>query len=136
MAPDWILKDLENRTVALSELNSKVILIQFTGVGCGPCHASIPFLKQLVGDYKEKDFELVAIETWSKNEQGLRRYHDLNNITFKFLKGNEQIITNYEVGLVPAFFILNQKKIVTKVIFGYSRESTGKEIIDTINGLL
>jgi len=35
-APDWMLNNAEGRTVALSELKSKVVMIQFTSVSCGP----------------------------------------------------------------------------------------------------
>lgn len=135
-APDWILKDIENNTIGLKDLKRKVIMIQFTGVGCGPCHASLPFLKQLVVDYADKDFEFVSIETWSKNMEGLIRYRDMNEINFKFLRADEQIKKDYDVNAVPVFFILDKDRVIRKVINGYGSASTDETILKAINELI
>ena len=45
---------------------SKVLLIQCTGIGCGPCMVSIPFLNKLKQDYKTDDLDVVAIEMGQK----------------------------------------------------------------------
>lgn len=135
-APDWVLQDFNSNEVRLSELNSKVLLIQFTGIGCGPCHSSIPFLKQLVDDYQDKDFEFISIETWSKNIEGLKRYRQKNELNFKFLKSTNEVSRSYQVSSVPAFFILDRDRVVRKVITGYSKEKTDKEIRDGILELL
>ena len=50
-APDWTLVDADSTAVSLGDLRSRVLLIQFTGIGCGPCHASIPFLRSLEERY-------------------------------------------------------------------------------------
>ncbi len=135
IAPDWILKDVENNSIGLKDLKSKVIMIQFTGVGCGPCHQSLPFIKQLVKDYQNRDFEFVAIETWSNNIEGLRRYQENNNFNFKFLKSVESVTKDYDITSVPVFFILDENRVIRKVIYGYSKDTTDKEITAIINDL-
>ena len=136
VATDWILKDIENSSIGLQDLKSKVSVIQFTGVGCGPCHESLPFVKQMVKDYENKDFEFVSIETWSKNIAGLKRYQEKNNFNFKFLKSEESVTKNYDVTSVPVFFILDENRVIRKVINGYRKETTDKVIIKTINELI
>jgi len=135
-APDWILKDINSNVIKLSDLESKVLLIQFTGIGCGPCHQSIPFLKQLVEDYRSKDFEFISVETWSKNIEGLIRYKQKNGFDFKFLKSTEDVTNTYGVTSVPTFFLIDENRIVKKVINGYSVKKTDKEILESIDGLL
>lgn len=136
VAPDWTLKDFNNNTIALKEIKSKVLMIQFTGIGCGPCHASIPFLKQLVVDYKDKDFDFVSIETWSNNIDGIKRYFLNNDLNYKFLVSTEEITKSYQVRGVPVFFILDAKRVIRKIIRGYANETTDKEIKDIINELI
>ncbi len=136
LAPDWTLKDIDNSHISLRDLKSKVLLIQFTGVGCGPCHQSIPFLKQLVEDYKAEDFEFVSIETWSNNIDGLKSYQRRNEFNFKFLKSDEEVPQLYEVYSVPVFFLLDENRIIRKVINGYSKDQTDKSICDNIDKLL
>lgn len=136
IAPDWILKGIDYKNVKLNDLNSKVLLIKFTGVGCGPCHHAIPFLKQLVDEYKTKDFEFISIETWSNNMEGLERYQNKNGFNFKFLKSTDDVTKSYGVSSVPVFFVIDENRIIRKVINGYNKEVTDKEIKVSIDKYL
>jgi thiol-disulfide isomerase/thioredoxin len=136
VAPDWVLKDFNETSIALDKLKSKVLMIQFTGIGCGPCHASIPFLKQLVNDFKNKEFELVSIETWSNNITGIKRYYNNNDLNYKFLLSTVETTKNYQVTSVPIFFILDKDRVIRKIIRGYGEVTTEKEIRDAINELI
>lgn len=136
VAPEWSLKDTENNSVNLHDLKSKVIMIQFTGIGCGACHASIPFLKQLVTEYKAKDFEFVSIETWNSNLDAIKRYKDRHEFNFKFLNATNNVTTNYQVKYVPVFFILDENRVVRKIIKGYNKDNTDKEVRDILNEMI
>lgn len=135
-APDWILVDADNNTIALKNLKSKVLLLQFTSVSCGPCKASIPFLKQLQTEYVLEDFDFVAIETNTKNSNVLKNYQHRNRFDYKFLMSNKEVNKHYQVQAVPVFFILNENRIIRNVIHGYSKDSVDKQIRNAINELI
>ena len=135
-APDWTLRDTDEKLVGLKDLKSKVVLIQFTGIGCGPCHMSLPFLRQLAGEYGARDLSLVSIETWSNNLEGIRRYVAANDLTHLFLLSEEEVTKAYGVKSVPVFFILDEQRVIRKVISGYSKEATDSEIRAAIDGLI
>lgn len=135
-APDWTLRDTEEKLVGLQDLKARVVMIQFTGIGCGPCHMSLPFLRQLAGEYDEKDLSLVSIETWSNNIEGIKRYRVANNLTHLFLLTEEEVTKAYGVKSVPQFFILDEKRVIRKVISGYSKDTTDSEIRAAIDSLI
>jgi thiol-disulfide isomerase/thioredoxin len=135
VAPDWILTDVNDNTVALKDLKSKILMIQFTSVSCGPCRASIPFLKQLASEYNQKNFDFVTIESWSKNRNVLKNYQERNNFNYKFLMSTKDVTKSYQIKSVPVFFILDKKRVIKKVLNGYGERSTDKEIRDAINEL-
>ncbi len=135
-APEWTLKDVNNNSVSLRDLKSKILLIKFTGIGCGPCHASLPFTKQLVQDYSINDFEIISIETWSSDIDYIKSYVDKNRLNYKYLISTEEIKKSYQVNEVPAFFILDENRIIRKVILGYGEGTTDKEIRDAIEELI
>jgi thiol-disulfide isomerase/thioredoxin len=135
-APEWTLKDVNNKSISLRDLKSKILLIKFTGIGCGPCHASLPFTKQLVQDYSIKDFEIISIETWSSDIDIIKSYSDKNELNYKYLLSTEEIKKSYQVNEVPAFFLLDEKRMIRKVILGYGEGTTDKEIRDAINELI
>jgi peroxiredoxin len=136
VAADWSLQDADSSIVALRELNDKVVLIHFTGIGCGPCQSSLPFLKQLATDSKSKDFEVVSIETWGSSLDKMKKYQAKNGINFRFLKSDSTISKNYQIGAVPAFFVLDKRRVIQRVFNGYSQGTTEKEIKTAINELL
>ena len=112
-------------------------MIQFSGIGCPPCHVSLPFLNRLVIDYKDKSFELVRVECWSNNIDVIKRYIQANDIKYRFLLSDREIEKNYNpVGSVPVTFILDNNRVIRNVIRGYSKETTEKEIKEAIDKLL
>jgi len=135
-APDWILKDFNNNTFGFTNLKSKILVIQFTGIGCGPCLTSISFIKQLVTDYKDKDFDVISIEAFNKNIDIIKNYHDRNGLNYKLLISTEEITKSYQVRMVPTFFILDEDRVIRKIITGYQKDVTDKEIRDAINELI
>jgi thiol-disulfide isomerase/thioredoxin len=136
VAPDWILKDANDNTVALKDLKSKILMIQFTSVSCGPCRASIPFLKQLASEYNRKDFDFVAIESWTINSNVLKSYQKRNNFNYKFLMSTKDVTNSYQIRSVPVFFILDENRVIKKVLNGYGEGSTDKVIKDAIYDLI
>ncbi|QCK15808.1 TlpA family protein disulfide reductase [Mangrovivirga cuniculi] len=135
-APEWKLKESHGDSISLNDIEQKVILIQFTGIGCGPCHESIPFLKKLAEDYSDKDFELISIETWSNNIAGIERYKDRNEMNYSFLVSNKETKNDYKIDGVPSFFIIDENKVIKKVIVGYQKDKTDKEITRLIEEML
>jgi len=135
-APEWTLKDVNNKSVSLKDFKSKILLIKFTGIGCGPCHASLPFTKQLVQDYQISDFEIISIETWSNDIDNLKSYYDKNELNYSYLLSTKEVKMSYQINEVPAFFILDENRIIRKVILGYGDGTTDREIRDAINELI
>lgn len=134
-APDWTLSDMDGNAVSLADYKSKVLLIQFTGIGCGPCLISIPFLLDLKKELGTEDFDIAAIETWTRRPHSLKVYSDKHSLTYKLLSATDDVVEAYRTdGAAPVFFILDSGRTVRKVIRGYG-ESTGGEIRKAIKEL-
>lgn len=137
-APNWTLRDVNGQGMSLADFKSKVLLINFTGVGCGPCKMAIPFLNGLKNQFKGEELEVVAIESWKRKTHSIQSYINTNKINYRLLEGSEEVIQDYLNGnsAVPYYFILDKDRIVRKVIYGYGKGTTDKKIIDAINELL
>lgn len=137
-APDWTLRDINEQDVSLAGFKSKVLLINFTGVGCGPCKMAIPFLNGLKNQFKKEELEVVAIESWKRKIHSIQNYINTNRINYKLLEGNDKVIQNYLDGNrgVPYYFILDENRVIKKIIYGYGKGTTDKEITDAIKELL
>lgn len=136
-APQWTLTDIEDRPVSLADIKSKVILLNFTGIGCGACQAAIPFLKELKTKYAPEDFELIAIESWSGKTSSRKGYSEKKELNYLFLGATEEVLKDYQTGrAAPWFFLLDENRIIRKIFWGYSEARTGKEIEEAIDRLL
>jgi len=112
--PSVALKTIDLKPTKFILPKAKYILIDFWFARCRPCLDTIPVLKKLYNDYKEKGFEIVSISVdetinvpiWQKRikEHGLTwtQYLEENNF-----RSNELGIKSY-----PTFILLNDKGIV------------------------
>ncbi|MDA7950361.1 MAG: TlpA family protein disulfide reductase [Pirellulaceae bacterium] len=53
-----------------AQFEGKVVLIDFWGVWCGPCRASIPHLKELHEKHKDEGLVVLGIHTKNQAEKG------------------------------------------------------------------
>jgi peroxiredoxin len=136
VAPGWKLKDTDGYKIALSDLKSKVLIIQFTGIGCGPCFQSIPSLIKIRNQFKRDEFEIISIETWNIDISVIKKHISVNNINYKYLVGNSEVKLKYGIQSVPRFFVLDENRIIRKIITGFNKEKTYVELKETVNQLI
>ncbi len=132
-APVWKLKNLFGKTIKFSKYKGKNLLIEFTGLGCGHCQDAIPFLNKFNNQYKDKDFCVISIESYSKNISALKREKETNKISYEFLVGDEQTVNKYKIYGFPTFILINKSGIIKKVFIGYAQGETEKEIRAYVN---
>lgn len=136
-APQWTLTDIEDRPISLADIKSKIVLLNFTGIGCGACQLAIPFLKELKAKYAPEDFELIAIESWSGRTSSRKGYAVRKELNYSILGATEKALQDYQTGrAAPWFFLLDEKRIIRKIFFGYNESQTKKEIEEAITSLL
>ena len=135
LAYDWNLSDLENEHHKLSDVSSKVYMINYTSLFCGPCRMSTPYLKQLNEKFDRTDFSFVSL--YNENEKNdLLDYASENELNYDILLADKKTIDFYEFVLTPTFIFLDENKTVRKVIYGYKKGTTEAEIEQIAKELL
>ncbi len=67
-APDFKLKDVAGKEVALSDYKGKVVVVNFWATWCGPCNLETPWLVELREQYHKKDLEIIGVSVDSLDE--------------------------------------------------------------------
>ncbi len=106
-APAFTGKDLQGRTIQLSALKGKIVLINFWGTGCGPCIGEMPELNRLVQKYQHNDSVAFLAIT---GDETIRLKQFFKKRTFLYTIVNEagNVSNAYEVESLPVHIVIGK----------------------------
>jgi thiol-disulfide isomerase/thioredoxin len=127
-APDFSLADLQSRTLKLSSLRGKTVLINFWATWCDPCREELPLLDRIAGKYPNA-LRVIGVETGDP-EDAVRSFLEplaLASITV-VLDPALAARDRYLVRGLPTSFFVDSNGIVRQIKIGALDSSE----IDTI----
>jgi thiol-disulfide isomerase/thioredoxin len=113
------LPDLFDSNNIVTVNSSKLILIDFWEVWCGPCIASFPKVENLKNKYSS---ELNIIGIVSEDEENAIKLIKKKGTTFQNLIGNDELKKTFRVDSWPRYFLVDNSGIVRKEYFGFSEQ--------------
>jgi thiol-disulfide isomerase/thioredoxin len=116
LAPDFSGPNPDGTSISLSDVKSKVILLDFWASWCAPCRVENPSLVSLKKKYSNKDFEIVGVsldrdrESWVNaiENDKIKNWVHVSNLKF----WSEPIAKLYKVIKMPTTFVLDENKNV------------------------
>ncbi len=132
-AIDWSLKDSDGKTVKLSDLKGKVVVMDFWATWCGPCRKAMPDIQKLHEEFKDKNVLVYGLNAWEKDDtkadksgkkltaaEKAKGYMADQKFTYGLLLGADDVATKHGLTGIPAFFIIDTKGKVVYAESGYS----------------
>lgn len=107
-APAFTAPDRNGKSHSLEELlaGNKYLLVDFWASWCGPCRKSIPQIKALYEQYKNKGLAIAGISLDKKSSDWTKAL-DEENMPWTNLLGDSDIFDPYGVKTIPAVFIID-----------------------------
>lgn len=112
--------DLNDKEVSLSDYvgKGKVVYLDFWASWCGPCRRTMPDLRDLYAEYKDRGFEIVGVSL-DDNKENWAKATEEDGITwpqFSNLQGwSEPAAQSYGVSFIPFTILIDKEgKIVGK----------------------
>ena len=103
-APDITVKDLQGKTVSLSDFRGKTVLLNFRTTWCGYCRAEAP---ELQAAHESIDGLVILGVNIRESAEVVRRYMDDLGLTFAMLLDESGEAANtYGVRGIPASFLI------------------------------
>jgi thiol-disulfide isomerase/thioredoxin len=126
---DFSLQDLNGKTVKLSDYKGKVVLIEFWATWCPPCREAVPGLMKLHKAYKEKGLVVLAVSLDQGGWDEVKSFIAQQGITYKVLKGTDDVSMQYRVRSIPMSLLLNKEgKIAKRYLGGGYDEDLEKDV--------
>ena len=114
-APNFTCTTLNGKTISLSELQGKVVLVNFFATWCGSCVREMPYLQSEVFDaFRADDFFMIAIA----REQQVNDVTEFKNtkgkgLTFPLAVDTDSSIYNlFATQFIPRIFVIDKEGIV------------------------
>jgi peroxiredoxin len=119
-APNFSLKTANGKTIELSKLKGKVVVVNFWATWCPPCRAEIPGFVDLYKKYKSKGVEIVGISLDQEGWDAVNPFLQKNNINYPIVVGNEELSNSYgSIEAIPTTFIIDKKGYIAEHHVGY-----------------
>jgi peroxiredoxin len=133
-APNFSLKTSDGKTIDLSKLKGKVVVVNFWATWCGPCRAEIPAFMEVYEKYKASGLEMIGISLdqggWSEVTPFLNKY----KISYPVVLGNDKIARQYGgIEAIPTTFVIDKNGVVVVQHIGGLRK---EDLENKIKGIL
>ena len=125
-APDFTLKvlDSHDKTMQLSSLKGKAVLLNFWATWCEPCKMEMPWLVELQKKYGPQGLQIVGVAMDDAGEKAISDFSHKMGVNYPVLLGTEKVADMYGGldGLPTTFFLDRNGKIVDRAL-GLESES-------------
>ncbi|HKQ76403.1 MAG TPA: FG-GAP-like repeat-containing protein [Blastocatellia bacterium] len=126
-APDFDARALDGKTVKLSDLRGKVVILDFMASWCGNCVATLPEIKGLYDRFERSKVEIVSVsldggETTDSTLRDLKELlanHPVDwPVIFDDTGWDNAIARSYGVNKLPAHIIIDREGIIRLIAAG------------------
>src|SRR4030088_1291870 len=118
VAPYFSLESLDGKSVRLSDLRGKAVLLNFWATWCGPCKIEMPWFVELQNQYGAQGLQIIGVAMDDASKEDIAKFAKDMGVNYPILIGKEAVGDAY--GGVPAlpesFFIGRDGKLVDNII--------------------
>jgi len=138
-APEFSLEDLDSRSVSLSCLKGKIVVLDFWATWCGPCRESFPGMKILVEKYTgDPDVRFLFIDTFETVQDKKKTVSDfLGKHGYPFhvlLDQDDSVAHAYKIKGIPTKFIIDGNGRIRYISAGY--EGNPSKLFDELRAVI
>ena len=106
------------KPVSLADFKGKVVFLNFWATWCGPCRAEMPSMEALYDKFKDRGFEILAVNSGERTPDVLSFMKE-NQLTFPaLLDTNGQVSRTYGIQAIPTSFLIDRSGMIIMKLVG------------------
>ena len=133
-APAFTVKTVEGKTLKLSDLRNKPVIVDFWATWCGPCRASMPDLNDMQARYASKGLTVIGMSVDETGPAPVKRFASQLGVRFTVAMANDEVLDAYgPIRSIPTTFFINRKgEIVRRVIGRIDPETMNSYVLEIL----
>jgi peroxiredoxin len=117
-APEFTLKDLNDKTISLSSLKGSVVLLNFWATWCPPCRAEMASLNNLYKEYKSNGLSVIAVSS-DRSVSSVKDFLSKKQVELLVLMDSDSKVSRrFKVFSLPTSFLLDKNGVIVQKFLG------------------
>jgi cytochrome c biogenesis protein CcmG/thiol:disulfide interchange protein DsbE len=137
-APDFTLALVANgatlgadkRTLSLTELRGRAVLLDFWATWCGPCRLQAPIVDQVARRWRDRGVVVVGVNTDTPDQGDPRSFALASGLTYPIVHDNLGAISReYEVEDLPTLVVVSRVGKIVAVRTGVTDDAELERLV-------
>lgn len=129
-APDFELKDVNGKTIRLSDYRGQVVLLNFWATWCGPCKIEIPWFVEFQRTYKDRGFTVIGVSVDEDGWDAVRPFLEARQVNYPVVVSTPEVEMKYGgVEALPMSFLIDRDGLIASTHVGLVTKKTYEEEI-------
>lgn len=129
------IKDLDGSTFKLEDKKGKVVLLNLWAIWCGPCIAEMPAFVEMQNKYKDKNFEVIGLNTGNEDGdvetvENIKKFGAEKKLNYQLAFSDDKIFSEFikitRLNGIPQTMIINREGKMTLAVGGGGPRSLEK----------
>lgn len=129
-AADFTVEMIDGKSITLSALKGKVVLVNYWATWCAPCLMEFAeFPEKILDRFKGKDFVFIPISIGESKEEVEKKMMEMKKYGVNFNVGidpGKKIWDEYATGAIPKSFVIDQNGTIKYVSIGNADGSVNR----------
>lgn len=132
--PDISLPSPDGKTITLSSLKGKVVLVDFWASWCAPCRRETPNVVKAYAKYKNKGFEIYGVSLDQEKDRWVEAIQK-DNMTWlhvsELKQWESEVVRTFSIKGIPFTLLIDREgKIIAKNLRGEELENKLAEVLN------
>ena len=111
-APDFELQTVDGKSMKLSDLKGKPVMLNFFATWCPPCRAEMPVLQEVYKEYEAQGFVILAVNL-NESELVLKSFREKLGLTFPIVIDKDDRVSRlYDIVPLPTSYFVDKNGVV------------------------
>jgi peroxiredoxin len=132
-APDFELKDINGKTVKLSDFRGKAVMVDFWATWCGPCQIEIPWFMDFERKYKDQGFVVIGVAMDDEGWPVVKPFIEQMKVNYRVVIGNDRTADLYGgIEALPTTIIIDRDGKVASTHVGLAGKQDFQDAIEKV----